>query len=332
MNLLEFAHQHESRELNVLFVSVGCSHSQIVSDVLPQIADIPDVALRAVLDPTFRGRDFILASSHALTMTNAVRGASMRDMGMTAEDLEKEAAELCEWANLLVLAPIDANNLAKMLHGHTDNLLLEVLRSWNVSKKILLVPGMSALMWENPMTKKQLTKIRRKWNWIQLLPPILWNFVNDEKKVASWEATEELVHAVRNQVDLMNIGQDMEVSPSQRATFDAQHSRGKGIKAGMLPPELWTMIFDFTGDWELAQTLRVYTNLAPPADWTSHTSPQGPRGFMENLELTILKGNLADVKHFIATHSVPRWLSRLCIKLIMRFANTPLLAHLSTLR
>lgn len=232
INLSEFGHQHESRELNVLFVSVGCSHSQIVSDVLPQIADIPDVALRAVLDPTFRGRDFILASSHALTMTNAVRGASMRDMGMTAEDLEKEAAELCEWANLLVLAPIDANNLAKMLHGHTDNLLLEVLRSWNVSKKILLVPGMSALTWENPMTKKQLTKIRRKWNWIQLLPPILWNFVNDEKKVTSWEATEELVHAVRNQVDLMNIGQDMEVSPSQRATFDAQHSKGKGIKAG----------------------------------------------------------------------------------------------------
>ena len=56
---------------------------------------------------------------------------------------------------LLVLAPIDANNLAKMLHGHTDNLLLEILRSWNVSKKILMVPGMSALMWENPMTKKQ---------------------------------------------------------------------------------------------------------------------------------------------------------------------------------
>lgn len=152
--------------------------------------------------------------------------------------------------------------------------------------------------------------------------------MDDEKKVVSWEATEELVDAVRNQVDLMNIGQDMEVSPSQRA-FDAKQSRsGKVMKGNMLPPELWTMIFDHTGDWELAQTLHVYTNLPPPLEWTPHTGPQGPQGFMQNLELTILRGNLADVKHFIATNSVPRWLSRLCTKLIMRFANTPLLAHL----
>jgi len=242
-------------------------------------------------------------------------------------DLEQEAAELCEWANLLVLAPMDANTLAKMLHGQTDNLLLEILRSWNVSKKILLVPGMSSLMWENPMTKKQLTKIRRKWNWIQVLQPMLWSFQDNQKKILSWEATEEMVEAVRNQVDLMNIGQDMDVSPSARTVF-ASASKATAEPSSLLPPELWTMIFEFTGDWELAQTLHIYTTLPPPADWASHTGPHGPRNYMEALELTILRGNLAAVEHFIATHSVPRWLSKLCIKLIMRFAMTPLLAHL----
>ena len=309
INLPDFETDHNNHncELNVVFASVGCSNPKIVNDLLPKIADIPDVSLRAILDGGFRSHDFIGASSYALTMKNVARTPGKE---VSAEDVEKEAAEWCEWANLLVLAPIDAGNLAKMLHGHTDNLLLEILRSWNVSKKILLVPGMSALMWENPMTKKQLTKIRRKWNWVQVLPPLLWNFTGEdvEKKVSSWEAGEELVDAVRNQVDLMNIGQDMEVSPSQRGVFNttANEPGHKKSTGSTLPPELWTMIFDFTGDWELAQTLHIYTNLSPPSDWTSHTSPQGPRNsYMQTLELTILRGNLADVEHFIATHSVP---------------------------
>jgi len=321
--------QHEVRELNLLFVSAGCPEQQVIDSLLPQIADIPDVSVRAVVDPAFRGRDIIRASSHALTITNGVRGAATRDMGMAVEDLEQEAAELCEWANLLVLAPIDGYNLAKMLHGHTDNLLLEILRSWNVSKKILMVPGMSGIMWENPMTKKQLSKIRRKWNWVQVLQPVLWTFVDGARKVASWEATEELVDAVRNQVDLMNIGQDMEVSPSIRAGFEHTSRDGDWKrKDNLLPPELWTMIFDFTGDWELAQTLHVYTNLPTPNEWLPHSSPQGRQEYMKGLELTILKGNVSDVQSYISTHSVPRWLSRLCIKLIMRFANVPLLEHL----
>lgn len=309
-----------NRELNVVFASIGCTDPKIVTELLPQLADIPDVSIRAVLDNGYRGQDFIAASSCCLTLPNVVRQSAVRDV----PEIEQEAAELCEWADLLVLAPIDANSLAKMLHGHTDNLLLELLRSWNVSKKILMVPGMSTFMWENPMTKKQLSKIRRKWNWIQVLQPVLWSFVDHQKKVASWDALEELVEAVRNQVDLMNVGQDVEISPSQRSslTSSAKHASNR------LPPELWSIILDYTGDWELAQALHIYTNLPPPADWTWHTSAQGPRNYMEALELTILRGNVADVKHFIATHSVPRWLSKLCIKLIMRFAMTHVLAHL----
>lgn len=314
------AHPSPGREINVVFASTGCTDPCIVEDVLPRLAALPDISVRAILDNGYRGQDFITASSCCTTMANVRRQSGSRDV----VEVEQEAAELCEWADLLVLAPIDANNMAKMLNGATDNLLQEILRSWNVSKKILMVPGMSALMWENPMTKKQLTKIRRKWNWIQVLQPLLWKFEGSEKRVISWEAAEDLRDAVCNQINLLNIGQDVVVSPSQRQAF-AKHTK---TSKNILPPELWTMIIDFTGDWELAQTLHIYTNLPPPADWTSHTSPHGPRNYMEALELTILRGNLKDVEHFIATHSVPRWLSKLCIKLIMRFAMTSLLAHL----
>ncbi|KAK3069484.1 hypothetical protein LTR53_012145 [Teratosphaeriaceae sp. CCFEE 6253] len=321
---IDAGNEVHGRALNVLYASTGCTDASVVDDLLPRLADLPDVALRAVLDTGFRGQDFIRASSQCLTMPNTPQTSHV-----AAENVEQEAAELCEWAHLLVLGPIDANTIAKMLHGHTDNLLLEVIRSWNVSKKVLLMAGMSNPVWENPMTKKQLTKIRRKWNWIQVLPPVLWSFQDGKKKLDTWVApTEELVDAVKNQLDLKNIGQDIQVSPSARTSIAASRKGVADRPNCMLPPELWTMIFDFTNDWELAQTLHIYTNLLPPTDWTSHTSSQGPRNYMEALELTILRGNLSDVKHFIATHSVPRWLSKLCIKLIMRFAMTPLLAHL----
>lgn len=306
------------RNLHILVASTGCTDAKIVDDLLPRLANLPDVTLRAVLDTAFPGKDLIRASSQCLCVPNTIRSP------VEVTQIEQEAVGLCEWADLLVLAPVDANNLAKMLHGHTDNLLLEILRSWNVAKTILLVPGMSSLMWENPMTKKQLSKIRRKWNWIQVLQPILWTYRNDMRKISSWEAADELVDAVRNQINLRNIGQDMRVLPwSHYAT-----SAGSRRATSRLPTELWTIIFDFADDWELAQKLNIFTTLPVPPEWTSHTSAQGPRNYMEALELTILRGKLADVKHFIETHSVPRWLSKLCIKLIMKFGMTDLLSHL----
>lgn len=308
-----------NRELNVVFASSGCTDSKIVQELLPQLVQLPDISVRTILDSGYRGQDFLAASSCCLTLPNVRRQCAVRDVA----EVEQEAAELCEWADLLVLAPMDANTLAKMLYGGTDNLLLELLRSWNVSKKVLMVPGMSTHMWDNPMTKKQLDKIRLNWNWIHVLQPLLWTFKGDKKHIVSWEASDDLINGVRNQIDLMNVGQDVEISPSRRQISAARSRNSKNH----LPPELWSIIMDHTGDWELAQTLRIYTNLPPPAQWASHTSPHGPRNYMEALEFTILRGNVDDMKHFIATHSEPRWFSKLCLKLIMRFARTDLLAH-----
>lgn len=315
-----------TRELNVVFASVGCNDAHIVDVLLPRLTDLADVAVRAVLDPSFGDQPLARAAATCTTLPNASRHSNARHVA----DVEHEAAELATWADLLVLAPIDASSLAKMLDGHTGDLLLELLRSWNVSKKILLLPGMSTLMWENPMTKKQLTKIRRKWNWIQLLTPVLWGFdAFGTKKITTWEAVDELVEAVRNQIDLMNIGQGVDVSATSRSALALHSSGAASRKSGnRLPPELWTMVFDRVGDWELAQNLHVYTNIAPPLDWEPHTGEHGPQTYMETLEWTILRGNLAEIKAFLAADGAPRRFSKLCLTLIMRFALTPLLAHL----
>ena len=69
--------------------------------------------------------------------------------------------QLAEWADLLVVACLTAGSMSKMLQGNTDSFLLEVLRSWDVSKNIYLVTSMSSAMWENSMTERHMNKIRR---------------------------------------------------------------------------------------------------------------------------------------------------------------------------
>ncbi|KAI9712790.1 MAG: hypothetical protein M1820_001412 [Bogoriella megaspora] len=240
---------------------------------------------------------------------------------------ESLAVSLCDSADILVVAPIDARTLGKVLNGITDNLLLEVLRSWDVSKKVVLIPAMSTHMWDNPMTRKQLSKIRRKWNWFRVLSPILWDFQRGEKNIISEDGIEELFEVVQNEVDLMNMEQDLNLdvsSNSHQALSSAFPKKGR-----ILPPELWTMILDFTGDWELAKTLNVYTNIPTPQEWRRpHETAQH---YMQDLEWTLLTGNIEDVKRFIEGRPTPpRWLSRLCIKLIMRFAKISVLSYLET--
>ncbi|KAF2755722.1 hypothetical protein EJ05DRAFT_113285 [Pseudovirgaria hyperparasitica] len=246
--------------------------------------------------------------------------------GVSGQSVEAWAAELCQWANLLILLPWDSDNIARMLHGiAAENVWLTVLRSWDVTKKILLVPCMNTLMWENPITKKQLSKLKRKWNWVRVIQPILWDAKST--KLAAWEGRDEVVEGVRIARDRMVIGQDVNIMPPTRAFEPA---KGKREEFPMLPPELWSMILDFTQDWELAKALGVHTTLPVPVEWRQASSEAGPQTLMQKLEWSILCGRLEDVKAVLQNVQSPRGLSRLCIKLVMRFSKTALLSYLET--
>jgi hypothetical protein len=227
-----------------------------------------------------------------------------------ADARDEQAHEYCSWADLLILAPIDADSLARMLSGMTSNLHLQILRSWDVSKKILLIPGMSTLMWENPMTKKQLSKIRRKWPWIRVLSPLLWTFDTAGRQHLSWEGTGSFLESIQAQVaGLITIERNVD-HPGPR-----------------LPPELWSIILDFTGDWELATALDVHTTLPVPPEWRSASSEAGPQTSMEKLEWALLTCPYTEINKVIDAER-PNRLSQVCIDLIIRFAMVPVLRHL----
>jgi phosphopantothenoylcysteine decarboxylase len=66
---------------------------------------------------------------------------------------------LRRWANLLCIAPLDANTLAKLAVGLSDNCLTCVWRAWDASRPVVLAPAMNTLMWEHPMTSRHLRQV-----------------------------------------------------------------------------------------------------------------------------------------------------------------------------
>ncbi len=64
--------------------------------------------------------------------------------------------ELRRWARCLVVAPLDANTLAKLALGLSDNCLTCVWRAWDRTLPRVLAPAMNTLMWTAPATVRHL--------------------------------------------------------------------------------------------------------------------------------------------------------------------------------
>ncbi|KAI9254041.1 flavoprotein [Sporodiniella umbellata] len=64
--------------------------------------------------------------------------------------------ELRNWADIMVIAPLDANTLGKIANGLCDNLLTCVLRAWDMEKPVIACPAMNTSMWAHPFTSKHL--------------------------------------------------------------------------------------------------------------------------------------------------------------------------------
>jgi len=64
--------------------------------------------------------------------------------------------ELRRWADVLLIAPLDANTLAKLALGLSDNCLTCVHRAWSPDRPVILAPAMNTLMWESRITARHL--------------------------------------------------------------------------------------------------------------------------------------------------------------------------------
>ncbi|KAL8841032.1 MAG: hypothetical protein Q9170_001057 [Blastenia crenularia] len=127
--------------------------------------------------------------------------------------------ELRRWADLLVIAPLSANSLAKMTTGIADTLLLSVIRAWdttgitnetsNSAKRIIVAPAMNTAMWLHPITKKQLKILQEDWGvgsspdgWIEVLQPIEKTLACGDSGSGAMKEWTDIVSVIEKRLDL----------------------------------------------------------------------------------------------------------------------------------
>lgn len=107
----------------------------------------------------------------------------------------------------MVIAPLSANTMAKIVNGMADGLLTSVVRAWDTDasvdglrdsflekkkeslrpsngfenvtektikvKEILVCPAMNTAMWRQPITKKQIGELKGEFGrWVEVLAPM----------------------------------------------------------------------------------------------------------------------------------------------------------------
>ena len=109
--------------------------------------------------------------------------------------------ELRRWAEVFVIAPLDANTLAKLANGLSDNCLTCVWRAWDASRPVVLAPAMNTLMWEHPLTRRHLDQLNDLMNQQQgklnIVPPQSKQLACGDVGIGAMAALDEIVQAVR---------------------------------------------------------------------------------------------------------------------------------------
>lgn len=109
------------------------------------------------------------------------------------------------WADVLVIAPLSANTLAKVANGLCDNLLTCVVRAWDWQQKpLLLCPSMNTLMWSHPITAEHLEKITSfsSSGRVHTVPPISKRLACGDMGVGAMEETSVISLRVRQALGL----------------------------------------------------------------------------------------------------------------------------------
>jgi phosphopantothenoylcysteine decarboxylase len=68
--------------------------------------------------------------------------------------------DLVKWADIFIIAPLDANTLGKISSGLCDNLLTCVARAWDMEKPLIFCPAMNTKMFNHPITRKQIEELK----------------------------------------------------------------------------------------------------------------------------------------------------------------------------
>jgi phosphopantothenoylcysteine decarboxylase/phosphopantothenate--cysteine ligase len=105
--------------------------------------------VKVIMTPS--AKDFV----SPLTLSTLSRNPVLADL--FDEQSWSNHVALGRWADMMIIAPLSCNTLAKMANGHCDNLLLAVYLS--ATCPVAVAPAMDEDMWHHPTTKANLKKL-----------------------------------------------------------------------------------------------------------------------------------------------------------------------------
>lgn len=148
--------------------SVACVKAEQLVVALSSFADVRVVATPAALrflDAPTRPEATRTTLAGAPLSTDALEWAAWRAIGDPVLHIA-----LRRWADVLLIAPLSANSLAKVAGGLCDNLLTCVVRAWDFGKPLLAAPAMNTAMWDSPFTARHLATLKDLG--VHVVPPV----------------------------------------------------------------------------------------------------------------------------------------------------------------
>ncbi|KAH8202400.1 hypothetical protein TruAng_003473 [Truncatella angustata] len=160
----------------------------------------PNLSIRVLLTPS--ARRFLAGQAAEQPTVSSLHDFPSVDAVYFDEDEWKEPwkrgnsilhIELRRWADMLVIAPLSANTMAKIVGGMADGIITSVVRAWDARgeldsdvgrdpvgaaanpeqettegshrrvKRIIVAPAMNTAMWRHPITAKQIKTLSDEW-------------------------------------------------------------------------------------------------------------------------------------------------------------------------
>lgn len=206
-----FDFDHHDEKIHVLLCATGSVATIKIPNMINALAKHPNVAIRLIF--TTSAKNFLQGQSEEQPSLMSIEALPNVEGIYFDEDEWEEPwkrgnkilhIELRRWADMMVIAPLSANELAKITQGLSDNLLMSVVRAWDTTglidpvrdipgvewpkeegwkgrpskKRILVAPSMNTAMWLQPITEKQIQVLEDEWGvknggWFEVLEPMM---------------------------------------------------------------------------------------------------------------------------------------------------------------
>jgi phosphopantothenoylcysteine decarboxylase len=210
---------HSDAKHHLLLAATGSVATIKIPLILKALSHHPNLSIRLILSESARqflqGQSAEQPSISKIAQTPNLDGIYFDEDEWSKPWVRGDSIlhiELRRWADLMVVAPLSANGLAKLSQGVSDNLISSVVRAWDWSglidgarpgvplpykngkareeleglpeafreggkKGIVVAPAMNTAMWSHPVTTKQLRVLEEEWGverggWFEVLRPV----------------------------------------------------------------------------------------------------------------------------------------------------------------